>query len=393
MVMIPRTSPSIRSFHKGKVIFSEGQESKVAFMIKTGTVDIYRKMEGRKTVLATLRRGDIFGEMALLTDQKRSAYAEASSFCELVVLTEELMGKLLDSSPATVKKIVELLAKRVVATDGKSAGLEQSDSFIALGTMLDLAYKEYAYTPKAAQSKIPNYSLGLSVKSFTETVKGMTMFSNLEIDCFLDNVYKLRLIELRSPKKSDKGAFLEKYIGIADIQQFMPSLRNLHKQMKEIGASVESRMTYMTFSDLADRTGATKDLIYKKLIKEEMPESLIFFNREKAVEWSRDKDENFFKKFKRPRKSLADLENADDFIYIDNATLAEALKGLDFYKISILYSAADNQSKEKIKRNIGRKMAGILLSEPPRERTASDPEVIECCDELFDFVRKLKGAS
>ncbi len=274
--MIPRTSPSIRSFHKGKIIFSEGQESKVAYMIKSGTVDIFRKIDRTKTVLATLRRGDIFGEMALLTDQKRTAYAEASSFCELVVLTEELMQKLLEASPATVKKMVELLAKRVVATDGKSSGAEESDSFISLATMLNLAYKEYAYTPNSQRCKIENYKMGLSVKSFTETVKGLTMFSNLEIESFLDSVYKLRLIDMNTRKKGDKNAFVERYIKIKNIEQFMPSLRNLYKQMKELGASVESRMSYMTFSDLAARTGTKPELIYKKVIKEEMPDNLLF---------------------------------------------------------------------------------------------------------------------
>lgn len=391
--MIPRTSPSIRSFHKGKVIFSEGQESKVAYLIKTGTVDIYRKVDNKKTVLATLRRGDIFGEMALLMDQKRSAYAEASSFCELVVLTEELMNKLLDASPGTVKKIVELLAKRVVATDGKAVGNGTNDSFMALATILDLAYKEYAYTPKSRQSKIENYSRGLSVKSFTNTVKSLAMFSTLEIESFLETVYKLRLIDMKSVKKGDKGAFIEKYISINNIHQFMHSLQNLYKQMKEIGASVESRMSYMTFSDLAAKTGTTPALIYKKVLKEEMPETLLFFNREKAVEWSQDKDEKFFKKFKRPRKALEDLESAEDLIYIDNPTLKTAFESVDFYKISVLYSAADTQNRDKIKRNIGRKMAGILLKEPPRNRELSDPEVLECCDEIFDAVRKIKGAS
>lgn len=46
--------------------------------------------------------------------------------------------------------------------------------------------------------------------------------------------------------------------------------------MKELGASVESRMSYMTFSDLAARTGTKPELIYKKVIKEEMPDNLLF---------------------------------------------------------------------------------------------------------------------
>ncbi|CCO24474.1 cyclic nucleotide-binding domain-containing protein [Maridesulfovibrio hydrothermalis] len=390
--MLARTSPSIRNFHKGKIIFSEGQESKVAYMIKSGTVNIYRKINRQKTVLATLRRGDIFGEMALLANQKRTAFAEASSFCELVVLTEDLMQKLLAAAPCTVQKMVELLAKRVVETDGKSSDSDQSDSFIALATILNVAYKEFAYLPRDKQAGVKNYKMGLSVSSFKETVKSLAMFSNLEIESFLDTVFKLRLIEMKSLKKGDKGAFVEKYITIKDIEQFMHSLRNLYKQMQELGASVESRMSYMTFSDLAARTGTKPELVYKKILKEEMPDNLLFFNREKALEWRKDKDENFFKKFKRPRKVLEDLENVDDLIYIDNPALLKVFAEFEFYKISVLYSAGDSRIKNKIKRNIGRKMANILEQEPPDARDHDDPEVLECCDELFDLVRKLKRA-
>ncbi|NDV24475.1 Crp/Fnr family transcriptional regulator [Desulfovibrio sp. JC022] len=389
--MIVRTAPSIRTYHKGKVIFHEGQESKIAYMIKSGSVDIFKVIDKKKTVMATLRRGDIFGEMSLLANQKRTASAEASSFCELVVLTEEMMKKLLQSSPETVRKMLELLAKRVAATDLKASGSEQNDSFLALATILDLAYREFAYTPRDKQREIENFKMGLSVKSYTETVKTLAVFSNLEIESFLETVFKLRLIDMKSVKKGDKSAFVERYISIKNFEQFMPSLRNLYKQMRELGANVDQRMSFMSFSDLAQRTGSTPDQIYKKVIKEEMPENLLFFNREKVMEWQKGKDPDFFKKFRRPRKALEDLESVEDIIFIDNPTLGKALEGFNYYKISVLYSAMDQQGRDKLKRNIGKKVAQILLREPPADRDAHDSEVLECCDELLDIVRKLKG--
>lgn len=389
--MIVRTAPSIRTYHKGKVIFQEGQESKIAYMIKSGSVDIFKIIDKKKTVMGTLRRGDIFGEMSLLADQKRTASAEAASFCELVVLTEEMMNKLLRASPETVRKMLELLAKRVAATDLKTSGTEQNDSFLALATILDLAYREFAYTPRDKQREIENYKMGLSVKSYTDTVKNLAVFSNLEIESFLETVFKLRLIDIKSVKKGDKSAFVERYINIKKFEQFMPNLRNLYKQMRQLGAKIDQRMSFMSFSDLAQRTGSTPDMIYKKVIKEEMPENLVFFNREKALEWGKSKDSDFFRKFRRPRKALEDLESVEDIIFIDNPTLKKALEGFNYYNVSILYSAMDQQGRDKLKRNIGKKVAQILLRDPPSNRDTNDPEVLECCDELLDTVRKLKG--
>ncbi|WP_319760014.1 cyclic nucleotide-binding domain-containing protein [Maridesulfovibrio sp.] len=389
--MIVRTAPSIRTYHKGKIIFHEGQESKIAYMIKSGTVDIFKVIDKKKTVMASLHRGDIFGEMSLLTNQKRTGSAEAASFCELVVLTEEMMKKLLRASPETVRKMLQLLAKRVADTDLKTGSSEQNDSFMSLACILDLAYREYAYLPRDKQREVENYKMGLSVKSYTETVKSLAFFSNLEIESFLEMVFKLRLIDIKSVKKGDKSAFVERYISINNFEQFMPNLRNLYKQMRELGANVEQRMSFMTFSDLAKRTGSTPEQIYKKIIKEEMPENLVFFNREKVMEWRKDKEPNFFKKFRRPRKALDDLEAVDDIIFIDNPTLKKALEGFDYYKISVLYSALDKQGRDKIKQNVSKKIAQILLQEKHADRDPVDSEVLECCDELLDTVRKIKG--
>ncbi|WP_304085106.1 Crp/Fnr family transcriptional regulator [Maridesulfovibrio ferrireducens] len=386
-----KTSPTIRNYHKGKVIFHEGQESKVAYMIKSGSVNVFKNIDNKKTVLMTLHRGDIFGEMSLLANEKRSVSVEAASYCELVPLTEDIMNRLLDASPVTIKKIVELLAERVLRVDNEAVTVAEGGPFLSLATILDLAYKDYAYIPRDKKREIENYEMGLSVKSFTETVKSLAVFSTIEIDSFLHTIFKFRLIDIKSKQRSGKSAFVERYIKIPDFNEFMSSLRKLYSEVKELGADVEYKMNFMTFSDLAVRTGSRPEFIYNKVMKEEFPENLLFFNRAKAINWSKDKEPDFFKKFKRPKKSLNEIDNVDDFVFIDNPTLQIALKDFNYYKISVLYSAADEQNKKKIVLNINRKQAGILQSEPPAARDVSDLEVLECSDEVIDIIKKLKG--
>ena len=389
--MTTKTSPTIKNYHKGKVIFHEGQESKVAYMIKSGSVNIFKNIDNKKTVLMTLHHGDIFGEMSLLAHEKRSVSAEAASYCELVQLTEEIMNRLLEASPVTVRKIVELLAVRVLRVDTEAVTVDEGGPFLSLATILDLAYKDYAYTPRDKKHEIENYDMGLSVKSFTETVKSLAVFSAIEIDSFLHTLFKLRLIDIKSKQKGYKVAFTEKYINITDIKEFMPSLKRLYSEVKELGAEVEYRMNFMTFSDLAVKTGSRPEVIYSKVMKEDFPENLFFFNRAKALKWSQDKEPNFFKKFKRPKKDLSEIDNVNDLIFIDNLTLQQALKSFDYHRISILYSAADEQNKAKILYNINRKQASILKSEPPPVRNVSDIDVLECSDEVIDISKKIKG--
>ncbi len=393
MSMTTKTSPTIRNYHRGKVIFHEGQESNVAYMIKSGSVNMFKNINNKKTILMTLQRGDIFGEMALLANKRRTANAEAATYCELVPLTTDILNRFLDASPVTVKKMVELLAERVLRVDNNAVNSTSKlgGPLISLATILDLAYKDYAYTPRAEKFKIENYDLGLSVTTFTEVVKGLAVFSTIEIDTFLQTVFNFRMIDLKSIKKDGKSAFAERYIKIEDHNEFLPSLRRLCAEVQELGSELVLKMNFISFSDLAKRTGCKDDFIYSKIMKAEFPENLFFFNRAKALDWSKDKDPSFFKKFKLPKKSLSEIHNVDDFVFIDNPTLQAALKGFNYYKISVLYSAADERNKKKILYNITKKNARILTDEPPASREADDIEVLECSDEILDIVKKMKG--
>lgn len=93
-----------KEYRKGKKIVRQGTHGTSAFLIKKGTVEVYREdAEGNKQVLAQLKENDLFGEMALISACERTASVIALEDCEVAVLTREKFLALPDSSPAVVR--------------------------------------------------------------------------------------------------------------------------------------------------------------------------------------------------------------------------------------------------------------------------------------------------
>lgn len=89
---LERVAASLRSrrFRRGEVIFHAGDPGDALFVIVAGDVKISLPSEtGEEAILATLRSGDVFGELALLDGAPRSASATAMSMAETVVLPRD----------------------------------------------------------------------------------------------------------------------------------------------------------------------------------------------------------------------------------------------------------------------------------------------------------------
>ena len=68
--------------------------------------------------MAGLVSGDCFGEMSLLTGEKRSATVIAAMDCEVVEIGKEVLAKSLKENPLLVAQLGELLAKRRMENEG-----------------------------------------------------------------------------------------------------------------------------------------------------------------------------------------------------------------------------------------------------------------------------------
>ena len=97
----------------GKVLITEGDRGREFFVIISGEVDVRRK--GRK--LATLGPGTYFGEIALLSQQPRTATVTALTPLRVLVIADRAFVGLLDEMPELWLKVARSLAERVAADE------------------------------------------------------------------------------------------------------------------------------------------------------------------------------------------------------------------------------------------------------------------------------------
>lgn len=109
----PPQNESSRFYPKDTMIFSEGQPGNELYIIQKGSVKITKIVNNSEVLLAMLKPGDIFGEMALLDNKPRSASAEAYEDTELLVVNRANYQQMIETRPQLVTKLTTLLADRI----------------------------------------------------------------------------------------------------------------------------------------------------------------------------------------------------------------------------------------------------------------------------------------
>jgi CRP/FNR family transcriptional regulator, cyclic AMP receptor protein len=107
----------VERFRKGATIFHKGDSGVGLMAVLAGHVKIsVPSAEGKEAVLNIIRAGQVFGEIALLDGQPRTADAVAMVDCDLLVLDRREFVPLLRASPDLALRIMELLCARLRRT-------------------------------------------------------------------------------------------------------------------------------------------------------------------------------------------------------------------------------------------------------------------------------------
>jgi CRP/FNR family transcriptional regulator len=111
-----------RSFPTGTRVFHEGDRSDACYIVRSGDFRVTREHpDGRAITLANLGRGDIFGELAMLDGEVRSASVEALSDGELLALPAADVRALLARHPGITVKLVAALVRRLRSANERIA--------------------------------------------------------------------------------------------------------------------------------------------------------------------------------------------------------------------------------------------------------------------------------
>jgi CRP-like cAMP-binding protein len=107
-----------RSFSRGDVIFTEGEDPTELFVVVSGRIAMANKsIDGRESVVALMERGDLFGEMPLFDGLARSAEARVLESSDVVAIPYAPLRQLYESRPELLWNVVALLAIRLRNTD------------------------------------------------------------------------------------------------------------------------------------------------------------------------------------------------------------------------------------------------------------------------------------
>jgi CRP-like cAMP-binding protein len=93
----------------GKEMATEGDRGREFFVLLNGEAEVTK--QGSR--INTMRKGDFFGEIALVTKMPRTATVTATSDVDVLVITERDFDSLLKKEPEIGRGIAEALAERV----------------------------------------------------------------------------------------------------------------------------------------------------------------------------------------------------------------------------------------------------------------------------------------
>ena len=103
-----------RSFDTGEVVFREGDESDTCYVVRFGHTRAVREHpDGRSITLANFGPGDIFGELAMFDNERRSATVETLEPTEVIAILGGDMRRLLREHPDIAVKLLAALGRRL----------------------------------------------------------------------------------------------------------------------------------------------------------------------------------------------------------------------------------------------------------------------------------------
>ncbi len=128
----------LRVYPKNTMIMSENQGGQDMFIIQDGRVKISKIVDGTEVTLAILKKGDMFGEMALLENKPRSASAIAEDECRLMTVNRSNFDQMVATQPQLIARLTTMLAERLFIMQRQLANSQIRDLTEKMIDMLSL---------------------------------------------------------------------------------------------------------------------------------------------------------------------------------------------------------------------------------------------------------------
>jgi len=184
-----------KKLNPGEILFEEGDKGEVMYLIREGKIKITKGKGEDEKVLAVLKEGDFFGEMAIIESAPRSASAIAATIVSLLVIDKETFRSKIKENPL-IEYVLETLSRRLRAAD------EQ----MRLLTIKSEERRIVAHIITKAKEVGKKVADGIEISPFSHgSLAHITGIDEGKIKGYLDNLEKASLVNVQEDKIVIKG--------------------------------------------------------------------------------------------------------------------------------------------------------------------------------------------
>lgn len=127
----------IRRLPKGTILFDQAGTADHAYVVRSGCIDLVLSTpDGRELVINSMRQGDIFGELGVLTGESRSTGAVAREASEIVSIPRHEFLAELEKEPKLMRRMLETTSQRLRMSSERESALAFMDAPSRLARVL-----------------------------------------------------------------------------------------------------------------------------------------------------------------------------------------------------------------------------------------------------------------
>jgi CRP-like cAMP-binding protein len=108
-----------KRYAPGEPIVRQGESGSCMYVIQAGAVEVVDESGGRDLVLAQLKAGDFFGEMAIFEKQKRSATVRAADEAIVLTIDRRTLLRRIQNDPTLAFNLLKEMSHRIRLLDAE----------------------------------------------------------------------------------------------------------------------------------------------------------------------------------------------------------------------------------------------------------------------------------
>ncbi|MBJ9621803.1 cyclic nucleotide-binding domain-containing protein [Burkholderia multivorans] len=392
-----------RTAAPGEIIYAEGYAGEpVIFLIADGKVELSTRCDDQRVVLATLGRGEFFGEAALLAVEPRAHTAKALSFCQLTVVPTSVLDEEIERVSALLRHIVRTSIRRVKRKDDQLATYTHADFMPGvlsyahvLALMSDGTARETGDTWARRPLHVQAEQAAVPLVDVIRKCRAIAGHSRPHVMAMLRRMEKLNLVTIEAASVEAGGVALE-HSASADARQVVTfdAARIVDRAQQvadhDLDLSINSELELIELADLESLIGVDRKLLLNKLAHGEIADDVFAFRKSKVLSFVERKGVAYFSR--RDARRSADVRALEDLVWVDQRTLFEIVSAFDTYDLAKLIANVDDRAVADRLFSVMTEVRRNEVSWVMRRDLKVDPvEVDDIERRLLDAVRAAKA--